>query len=391
MWEEIIKSGKKSVNRVLFKNITYDVMIEYIEENFTLDEPIGQYMLDKEQIKLSGVQKLREMEKPSIILTAYHSWFRNSFDKTVLPLLRKMARLGVLEQTGRQKNDDIGRSFYTYKRTSSVIKSRALSQNKTYFRTVMYETVKKYIEENLESDDRVFIDDIDSVREEIINMGVEKIREDGNPNQMGGNYKVHMKSQFKNQIPIVLNKLVRFEVLEKLGSNVKYGDRNRTAWIKKSKEYGESPKKISPEMEEDIDYVTGENEYENNPTLSDKIKQILQIPYKDKDKPPKYKPDIENMDSGCGCGCDGKEVSKASSQCTKRTKKTSSTRKGKKWMACVPNGKGGYKRVHWGQRGVSVTGKRGNTKRKKSFRARHKCSTCKGGDYSARCMACRDW
>ena len=70
------------------------------------------------------------------------------------------------------------------------------------------------------------------------------------------------------------------------------------------------------------------------------------------------------MDTGCGCGCDGKEVSKASSQCTKRTKKTSSTRKGKKWMACVPNGKGGYKRVHWGQRGVSVTGKRGNTKRK---------------------------
>jgi hypothetical protein len=78
-------------------------------------------------------------------------------------------------------------------------------------------------------------------------------------------------------------------------------------------------------------------------------------------------------------------------QCTKRTGKTSSDRKGKKWMACVPNGKGGYKRVHWGQRGVSVTGKRGNTKRKKSFRARHNCKTCSRGDYSARCMACRDW
>lgn len=98
----------------------------------------------------------------------------------------------------------------------------------------------------------------------------------------------------------------------------------------------------------------------------------------------------------CGCGCNSCEddediesVDKAA--CTKRTKKTSSTAKGKKWMACVPNGKGGYKRVHWGQRGVTVTGKKGNTKRKKSFNARHNCKTCKRGDYSPRCMACRDW
>ncbi len=77
-------------------------------------------------------------------------------------------------------------------------------------------------------------------------------------------------------------------------------------------------------------------------------------------------------------------------RCTRATKKTSSTRKGKKWMKCVPNGKGGYKRVHWGQRGVTVSGKR-KGKRRKSFRARHNCSSCKRSDYSARCMACRDW
>ena len=77
-------------------------------------------------------------------------------------------------------------------------------------------------------------------------------------------------------------------------------------------------------------------------------------------------------------------------RCTRATKKTSSTRKGKKWMKCVPNGKGGYKRVHWGQKGVTVSGKR-KGKRRKSFRARHNCSSCKGSDYSARCMACRDW
>ena len=50
--------------------------------------------------------------------------------------------------------------------------------------------------------------------------------------------------------------------------------------------------------------------------------------------------------------------------CTKRTKKTSSDRKGKKWMACVPAGeKGKYKKVHWGQAGVSVTGKRKKKKK----------------------------
>ncbi len=51
-------------------------------------------------------------------------------------------------------------------------------------------------------------------------------------------------------------------------------------------------------------------------------------------------------------------------KCTGPTKKASSTAKGKKWMKCVKNPKGkGYKRIHWGQAGVRVTGKSGNTKR----------------------------
>ena len=85
-----------------------------------------------------------------------------------------------------------------------------------------------------------------------------------------------------------------------------------------------------------------------------------------------------------------KNVLCKSGQCTRATKKTSSTSKGKKWMKCVSDGKGGHKRVHWGQKGVTVSGKR-KGKRRKSFRARHKCSSCKGGDNSPRCMACRDW
>ena len=77
-------------------------------------------------------------------------------------------------------------------------------------------------------------------------------------------------------------------------------------------------------------------------------------------------------------------------RCTKATKKASSTRKGKKWMKCVknPNGKG-YVRRHWGQKGVWVTGKKGDTKRKKGFRARHGCSTAKKN--SSKDLACKDW
>ena len=79
----------------------------------------------------------------------------------------------------------------------------------------------------------------------------------------------------------------------------------------------------------------------------------------------------------------------ASKKCTGPTKKTSSTRKTKKWTKCARQPDGSYKRIHWGQKGVKVTGKSGNTKRKKSFRARHKCSSAKQG--SAQQAACGDW
>lgn len=76
-------------------------------------------------------------------------------------------------------------------------------------------------------------------------------------------------------------------------------------------------------------------------------------------------------------------------RCTKVTKKASSTRKKKKWMKCVKSDSGGYKRIHWGQKGVRVTGKSGNTKRKKSFKKRHKCSKAKSNTPQG--QACKDW
>lgn len=85
---------------------------------------------------------------------------------------------------------------------------------------------------------------------------------------------------------------------------------------------------------------------------------------------------------------ENKEIVEEAGRCTGPTQKASSDRKGKKWMKCVKSGSG-YKRVHWGQAGVRVTGKSGNTKRKKSFRARHKCSSAKPG--TPRYQACKDW
>jgi hypothetical protein len=91
------------------------------------------------------------------------------------------------------------------------------------------------------------------------------------------------------------------------------------------------------------------------------------------------------------CDCVSKFTEKKSSpKCDSHWKnKRSSSRSDKKWMQCFPNGKGGYKLVHWGDPNAKVTGDSGDTDRKKSFRARHNCGNNK--KYSAAWAACRDW
>ena len=79
----------------------------------------------------------------------------------------------------------------------------------------------------------------------------------------------------------------------------------------------------------------------------------------------------------------------SSKKCTGPTKKASSDRKGKKWTKCARQPDGSYKRIHWGQAGVRVTGKSGNTKRKKSFKKRHNCANAKQG--TANAESCKDW
>ena len=88
------------------------------------------------------------------------------------------------------------------------------------------------------------------------------------------------------------------------------------------------------------------------------------------------------------CSDDDEELEEGGGKCTKVTKKASSDAKGKKWTKCVKDGDG-YKRIHWGQKGVRVTGDSGDTKRKKSFRARHNCDTAKAN--TPRGQACKDW
>ena len=76
------------------------------------------------------------------------------------------------------------------------------------------------------------------------------------------------------------------------------------------------------------------------------------------------------------------------SRCKGPTKKTSSTRKGKKYMKCIKNPKGkGYVRRHWGEKGARVSPK--GSKRNKRFRKRHNCKSAKAGSPNA--LSCADW
>lgn len=79
-------------------------------------------------------------------------------------------------------------------------------------------------------------------------------------------------------------------------------------------------------------------------------------------------------------------LEKKGARCTKVTGQMSSTRPGKKYMRCARvNGK--LKRVHYGDKNLRI--KKSNPKRRKSFRARHKCSSAKPG--TPRYFSCKNW
>ena len=77
---------------------------------------------------------------------------------------------------------------------------------------------------------------------------------------------------------------------------------------------------------------------------------------------------------------------KKGARCTKVTGQTSSTRADKKYMRCA-RVNGTLKRVHYGDPNLRI--KKSNPARRKSFRARHKCSTAKPG--TAKYFSCKNW
>ena len=83
---------------------------------------------------------------------------------------------------------------------------------------------------------------------------------------------------------------------------------------------------------------------------------------------------------------EGVIMEKKGARCTKVTGQTQSTRSDKKYMRCAKvDGK--LKRVHYGDPKLRI--KKSNPKRRKSFRARHKCSTAKPG--TAKYFSCKNW
>jgi len=75
------------------------------------------------------------------------------------------------------------------------------------------------------------------------------------------------------------------------------------------------------------------------------------------------------------------------SKCTKVTGQQSSSRPGKKYMRCVKTDTG-YKRVHYGDPNLRI--KKSNPKKRKAFRARHKCSQ-KKDKTSPGYWSCKNW
>lgn len=79
-------------------------------------------------------------------------------------------------------------------------------------------------------------------------------------------------------------------------------------------------------------------------------------------------------------------LEKHNKPCTKVTGQQSSSRSDKKYMRCAKVG-GKLKRVHYGDPNMRI--KKSNSKRRKSFRARHGCANAKPG--TPKYFSCKNW
>lgn len=400
MWEEILKGRSASRTTLFIPSLKYGIL-KYVNDNI----PEGELVHLPSLARDPALEQIKTLAKEHFVSTKgkqtggiggylQHRAVGQIRNKGGIMLLNA----GLVDLEGNASYKKYIRNSTMNDYTLSQISKATSRRNYPIYRQKIYEGISNYIENSpLE---RVTISDIEKDKKEIIQYMRDNWSEDEDGRLAG--FAQFLNHKFTGQIKPVINKLVRDGKLGELGRISKV----TTYEIIKAKDYSKvKPKKISSEMEEDIEEVVADNEFENNPTLSDKVKHVLMQDRKDsrpaqtQEEMDEFKRKYPNVDKAgdCGCGCDGKDVSKASSKCTKRTKKTGSKVKGKKWTQCVPTAeKGKFRRANWGQAGVKVTGDSGDTERKKSFRARHKCETCKLENgkkryYSNQCLACRDW
>ena len=131
MWQDIIKTkvvkaGKKSVNRVLFRNAMYDVTSQYLTENHSGDE-ITINMLEelKDTLKLLGIQKLKDDGYEGRMLGNFQSWWINQFERQLPAVLNKMIRLRLADK-GAGIGENKGTTAYLLKAKNVRLKKKIL-------------------------------------------------------------------------------------------------------------------------------------------------------------------------------------------------------------------------------------------------------------------------
>lgn len=327
MWEEILKRKSSAESRTYYKNVFYNVLSNYIIENYESRDAISIPEIKNKlnEIKELCVEVIVE-ESGRMAKGPFLKWFNNKIQHQIPAVLNKMIRLGLMEPGGERKLSltspvthgatDTGGSRAGERGTTYILKSR--SKNYSVYRGALRRAGIEIMQK--EPSGKIFtVADIIFKEEEIVELSKTFI-----PINLLGGFAQFRKNKFKGQMQTVARKLVANGIADRTESI-------RPSYIMKGWQSGPKPKKLTSEMEEDIDEAVADNEFAVSDKISDKVKHILMQPRDG--EPAKSKKDIkefnkrfpgiktnieveddddiESMDSGCGCGCDGKEVTKA--------------------------------------------------------------------------------
>lgn len=320
MWEAILKRRSSAESRNYYRNVFYNVMSNYIIENYESGDVIS---IPEIKNKLNEIKELcLEVileEKGKMFKGPFLKWFNNKIDYQFPAVLNKMIRLGLMEPGGERKLSptspvthgatNIGGSRAGERATTYILKGRR--DNYPLYRDALHRAGIEIMQK--EPSGKIFtVADIILKEKEIVELSKTFI-----PTNLSGGFAQFRKNKFNGQMQVVAKKLVANGIADRAKSS-------RPLYIMKGWLPGPKPKKLTPEMEEDIDEAVADNEFAVSDKLSDKIKHILmETP---EGKPAKTKEDIkefnrrfpgiktnievedddiEEMDSDCGCGCGG--------------------------------------------------------------------------------------